>query len=174
MRVEKALPAIISKSQFRQVNKQMRSRAPRTAHPSNLVETTDLDIDDFKPRIRDHRERQQRLEASAEDARSMLSERRVVLDNVETITAYAQEMSEFLMRSELTESRAFVESFVKEVVVSPGNAVVRYSIPMPDDSSLPGRSTQDLALHGPVLFTVKLSGPAWMVDSTLFEWVVAL
>ena len=138
MRVEKALPAIISKSQFRQVNKQMRSRAPRTAHPRNLVETTDLDIDDFKPRIRDHRERQQRLEASAEDGRSMLSERRVVLDNVETITAYAQEMSEFLMPSELTESRAFV----KEVVVSPGNAVVRYCIPMPDDSSLPGRSTQ--------------------------------
>ena len=53
VRVEKALPAIISKSQFRQVNKQMRSRAPRTAHPRNLVETTDLDIDDFKPRIRE-------------------------------------------------------------------------------------------------------------------------
>ena len=31
----------------------------------NLVETTDLDIEDFKPRIRDHRERQERLEASA-------------------------------------------------------------------------------------------------------------
>ncbi len=27
----------------------------------NLVETTDMDIDDFKPRIRDHRERQEQL-----------------------------------------------------------------------------------------------------------------
>ena len=26
----------------------------------NLVETTDMDIDDFKPRIREHRERQER------------------------------------------------------------------------------------------------------------------
>ena len=124
----------------------------------NLVETTDMDIEDFKPRIRDHRERQQRLEAAAEDARSMLSERRVVLDDVETITRHALEMGEFLKTSELTESRAFIESFVKEIVVSPGNAVVRYSIPMPDDSKIPGKDAEDVALHGPVLSTVKLSG----------------
>ena len=124
----------------------------------NLVETTDLDIDDFKPRIRDHRERQQRLEAAAEDARSMLSERRVVLDDVETITRHALDMGEFLKTNELTESRTFIESFVKEIVVSPGNAVVRYSIPMPDDSRIPGKDAEDVALHVPVLSTVKLSG----------------
>ena len=42
----------------------------------DLAETTDLDIDDFKPRIRDHRERQEKLEASAEEARAILSQRR--------------------------------------------------------------------------------------------------
>ena len=41
----------------------------------NLVETADMDVDDFKPRIRDHRERQEQLEA-----RALLSWRRVVLD----------------------------------------------------------------------------------------------
>ena len=54
----------------------------------DLAETTDLDIDDFKPRIRDHRERQERLEATAQEARAILSQRREVLDDVETITAY--------------------------------------------------------------------------------------
>ena len=96
----------------------------------NLVETTDLAVDDFKPRIREHRERQERLEASAAEARSMLSERREVLDDVETITAYAQDLSVFLNESELTERRAFIESFVKEIVVMPGNAVVPYTIPI--------------------------------------------
>ena len=72
----------------------------------DLAETTDLDIDDFKPRIRDHRERQEKLEASAEEARAILSQRREVLDDVETITAYAQDMSVFLNESELTERRA--------------------------------------------------------------------
>ena len=96
----------------------------------DLAETTDLDIDDFKPRIREHRERQERLEATAEEARAMLSQRREVLDDVETITAYALDMSMFLNESELTERRAFIESFVKEVVVMPDNAVVRYTIPI--------------------------------------------
>ena len=117
----------------------------------NLVETTDLDIEDFKPRIRDHRERQERLETSAAEARSMLSERREVLDDVETITSYAQDLSVFLNESELTERRAFIGSFVKEIVVMPGNAVVRYTIPMPDDSPIPGRDAEEMALHSPVL-----------------------
>ena len=125
----------------------------------NLVETTDMDTDDFKPRIRDHRERQERLEATAEEARALLSQRRVVLDDVKTITAYAEDMSEFLNESELTERWAFIESFVKEIVVRPGNAVVRYSIPMPEDSRIPGRVAEEVALHGPVLSTVKYGGP---------------
>ena len=125
----------------------------------NLVETTDLDVDDFKPRIRDHRERQERLEASAAEARSMLSERREVLDDVETIAAYAQDMSVFLNESELTERRAFIESFVKEIVVQPGNALVRYTIPMPQDSPIGGMDAEEVALHAPVLSTVKSGGP---------------
>ena len=104
----------------------------------NLVETTDLAVDDFKPRIREHRERQEKLEASAAEARSMLSERREVLDDVETITAYAQDLSVFLNESELTERRAFIESFVKEIVVMPGNAGVHYTIPTPPDSPIGG------------------------------------
>ena len=125
----------------------------------DLAETIDLDIDDFKPCIRDNRERQERLEASAEEARAMLSQRRVILDDVETITAYAHDLSVFLNESELTERRAFIESFVKEIVVMPGNAVVRYSIPMPDDSPIPGRDAEEVVLHGSVLSTVKLGGP---------------
>ena len=281
VRVEKAFPAIVSKTQFRKVNRQMRSRAPRKAHPRrvgssyllsglvrchscnralsgqdsksgqfsyyvcqslmkrgsgacdaprlnarrfeemviekirtniltdgnirelvklvdeemdgvakeqrvkletveaelsdvrrrlerlyNLVETTDMDIDDFKPRIRDHRERQERLEATAEEARALLSQRRVALDDMQTITAYAEDMSEFLNESELTERRAFIESFVKEIVVRPGNAVVRYSIPMPEDSRIPGGVAEEVALHGPVLSTVKYGGPDWTKSRT--------
>ena len=275
VRVDKAFPAIVSKTQFRKVNRQMRSRAPRKAHPRrvgssyllsglvkcrscsramsgqdskggkfayyvcqslmkrgsgacdcprlnarrfeemvvgkirdnvltesnirelvklvdeemdgiareqhqrletaeseledvrrrldrlyNLAETTDLDIEDFKPRIKDHRERQQRLEATAEEARTMLSQRRVVLDDVETIAAYCQDLSRYLNESELTERRAFIESFVKEIVVQPGGAVVRYTIPMPEDSPIGGRDTEEVTLDDPVLSTVKLGGPA--------------
>ena len=125
----------------------------------NLVETTDMDIDDFRPRIRDHRERQERLEDSAEEARAILAERRSVLDDVNTIAAYAQEMRDFLVESELTERRAFIESFVKEIVVTPDDALMRYTVPMPDDSLIPGRATEKVALNGAVLPSVKSGGP---------------
>ncbi|MDE2941776.1 MAG: hypothetical protein OXP10_05485, partial [Chloroflexota bacterium] len=103
-------------------------------------------------------ERQEKLEASAVEARAMLSQRREVLDDVETITAYAQDLSVFLNKSELTERRAFIESFVKEIVVMPGNALLRYSIPMPEDAPIGGRDAEEVALHAPVLSTVKSGG----------------
>ena len=132
----------------------------------DLAETTDLNIDDFKPRIRDHRERQEKLETAAAEARAMLSQRRELLDDVETIAAYAQDMSVFLNESELTERRAFIESFVKEIVVQPGNALVRYTIPMPQDSPIGGMDAEEVALHAPVLSTVKSGGPDWTKSRT--------
>ncbi|MDE2843699.1 MAG: hypothetical protein OXN21_09975, partial [Chloroflexota bacterium] len=117
-----------------------------------------LDVDDFMPRIREHRERQQKLEETAEDARLMMSQRRVVLDDVETITAYCEDLSGYLRESELTERRAFIESFVREIVVEPGGAMVRYTIPMPEDSPIGGKDTEEMALHSPVLSSVKSGG----------------
>ena len=96
----------------------------------NLVETTPVDMADFTPRIRQHRDRQERLEYSAEQARAALAQRRKVLDDVNTIAAYAKDMRDFLNESELTERRAFIKSFVKEIVVMPDDALVRYTKPL--------------------------------------------
>ena len=124
----------------------------------HFFESTDIDMADASARIREHRDRQERLEDAPADDRAILSQRRAVLDDVNTIATYAQDMSEFLKESELTERRAFIETFVKEIVVVPGNALMRYTIPMPDDSQIPGRSAEEMALNGSVLSTVKSGG----------------
>ena len=124
----------------------------------HFVETTDIDMADASDRIKEHRKRQERLEDAAADARAILSQRRAVLDDVNTIAAYAQDMSEFLNESELTERRVFIETFVKDIVVMPGDALMRYTIPMPDDSPIPGRNAEEMALNGSVLSTVKNGG----------------
>ncbi len=67
-------------------------------------------------------------------------------------------MDDFLDRSELTERRAFIESFVREVVVMPGAALVRYAIPMPDDGPIPGRVTERVALDGSALPAILIDG----------------
>ena len=138
-----------------------------------LVETTDIDMADASARIREHRDRQERLEDLAADARAILSQRRAALDDVETIAAYAQDMSDFLKTSELTERRAFIETFVKEIVVVPGNALMRYTIPMPEDSRIPGGNAEDMALDGSVLSTVKNGGPA-KTELRTFRWEVCI
>ena len=127
-----------------------------------VIENSDIEMADASHRIKEHRERQQRLETAAEEARAGLSERRTVLDDVQTITAYAQEMSEFLQTSEITETRAFVRSFVKAILVKPGRATIHYTIPTPPDSPIGGADAAEVALSGRVMSTVKSGGPGWI------------
>ncbi|MXW23559.1 MAG: hypothetical protein F4Z96_02600 [Chloroflexi bacterium] len=120
----------------------------------HAVETSDLEINDILPRLRLHQESQERLETAAEDARSNLSERRALLDSADVIAAFAREMSEFLRTSELTESKAFIRSFVKEIAVRPGTATIRYTIPTPPDSPIGGRDAAEVELPEGVRSTV--------------------
>ena len=112
----------------------------------HAVETSDLEVNDILPRLRQHQESQERLEAAAEETRRSLAERRAVLDSAEVIAAFAREMSEFLRTSELTESKAFIRSFVKEIAVQPGTATIRYTIPTPPDSPIGGRDAAEVEL----------------------------
>ena len=69
------------------------------------IETTDTAMADASDRIREHRERQERLEYFAEQARADLAQRRKVLDNVNTIAAYAKDMKDFLNESRVDRSQ---------------------------------------------------------------------
>ena len=141
----------------------------------NALETSNIDVAEASERINEHRERKERLEDAAADARAVLSERRAYLDDVNTIAAYAQDMRDFLEESELTERRAFIESFVKEIMVIPGDALIRYTVPMPDDSFLAGRASEKVALDASVLSTVHVGPPNWIKSRTFrIRFAVAL
>ena len=140
----------------------------------HFIETSDAVMADASDRIREHRERQERLEYFAEQARAVLAQRRKVLDDANTIAAYAKNMKDFLKESELTERRAFIQSFIKEIVVVPGDALLRYTVPMPDDSLIPGRAAEKVTLPVPVLSTLPDGGPDLTVDSTIFEMWMGL
>ena len=128
----------------------------------HVIETTDIEMADASDRIREHRGRKEKLETAAEEARALLSKRRVMLDSADVIAAFAEEMSEFLKTSELTQTRAFVHSFVKEIEVKPGKAAIVYSIPTPEDSPMGGASAAEVALNGGVRSSVRHGGPSWI------------
>ncbi len=117
----------------------------------HVIETTDRDVADAAERIREHRERRERLEDTAADARAIISQRRTVRDDVEAVAASAQDIGRFLRESGMRERRAFVRNFVREVAVRPGSALVRYTFPMPEDSPIAGRNAEEMALDGSVL-----------------------
>ncbi len=116
----------------------------------HFVESTDLDMADASERILEHRHRREQLEAAAEEARAVLSQRRELLDSADIIAAFAKDMSEFLKTGELTETKSFVRSFVKEVLVRPGGATIVYTIPTPEDSPIGGADAAEIALNGGV------------------------
>ena len=123
----------------------VRRRLDRLYH---FVETSDDDLAQNLTRIKANKERQKRLEDSATEASAILSQRRAVRGNLETIMVRAQDMHEFLKESELSERRAFAETFVKDIVVMPVKAVIRYKVPMPDDSHTPGAESEEVLLDG--------------------------
>ena len=72
-------------------------------------------------------------------------------------------MKDFRQERELTAPRAFIESFVKEIMVIPGDALIRYTLPTPDDSLLAGQASEKVALDASVLSTVHVS-PPWKTE----------
>ena len=131
----------------------------------HFVESTDLDMADASERILEHRHRREQLEAAAEDARDVLSQRRELLDSADTIAAFAADMSQFLRTSELTETKAFVRSFVREVLVRPGGATIVYAIPTPEDSPIGGADAADIALNAGVR-SIRYGGGRWWTRTT--------
>ena len=67
-------------------------------------------------------------------------------------------MNEFLKTSELTQTRAFVYSFVKEIEVKPGKAAIVYSMPTREDSPIGGADAAEIAPNGRVRSSVRHGG----------------
>ena len=75
----------------------------------------------------------------------------------------------------LAETKAFVHSFIREIQVKPGKAVIIYLMPTPGDSPLGRADYAEIAINGGVRKSVRHGGPEWKVDGTVFEmWLGGL
>ena len=83
------------------------------------------------PRIHQLRYRQEKLQARKIQVESLMSDRRVDLANLETVTHYVDDLRNLLPESSLPERRAFIRSFVKELKVTGDEVVLTYTMPLP-------------------------------------------
>ena len=123
-----------------------------------VIETTDLEVADASDRIKAHKQRREQLELAAAEARKALAARRQLLDSAEVIAEFAAEMSEFLLTSEITETKAFIRTFVKRITVRPGRAVIHYPIPMPQDSLIGRSDSAEVGFGDRVLSSGRVGG----------------
>ena len=130
-----------------------------------MVETTDLEMSDAAERIREHKRRKEQLHGAAGTARRTLADRRQLLDSEDMIAAFAEEMREFLLTSELTETRAFLRTFIQRIEVRPGRAVIHYTIPLPEDSPIGPSDRAEVGLGDGVRKSVRVGGPGWIRTS---------
>ena len=113
------------------------------------------------------------MEAARDDDATQLEQRRVELPTTEEIKGYVADFREFLQEGTFPERKALIRNFVEGIEVVGDEATLTYTIPMPDDSPMSGRDAEEMALHSPVLSTVKFGGPTCTVLRT-FRWEVTL
>ena len=118
----------------------------RPGRYQDLMETTNDDQADTLLQVNDLRDRRRRLEAPAAEAAGILSRIRVAGYDVEAIVADPQELNDLLSKSEPSERRGFVEAFVEEIVMGPGQMKMYYTMPMPEDSRTAGMKAEEVAI----------------------------
>ena len=119
----------------------------------DAIETGKLNLDDLVLRIRELRSRQDQLQARRIEIESHMSDRKVELADLETISGYVNDLHDLLKEGSLAERRSFIRSFVREVTVTGDEVVLNYTMPLLSDNITIGKEG--------VLPTVQYGGRYW-------------
>lgn len=130
----------------------------RPARILSAIETTDIEMPGAKEANKEYVKRRVKLEVAAEEARALLKDRRRFLVSADTSATFTQELREVLRGSELIERRGRHRALATELVEMPGDALVRYTIPLPDDRRMLGGNSETLALDSSTLSAVERGG----------------
>ena len=118
-----------------------------------MLKAGKINLDDLAPRIHDLRNRQEKLQARRVHIESFLSDRRVELASPEIVKSYVDDLCNLLNNSSLSERKAFIRSFVREVRVTGTKVLLSYNIPLSAGSASP-----ETLVVPPI---VHYGGPFW-------------
>ena len=119
----------------------------------DAIETGNIKLDDLAPRIHELRDQQEKLQARRAQIDNFLSDRRVELASPEIVSLYINDLRNLLNNSSLSERKAFIRSFVKEVKVTGDDVLLTYTMPL-----TPGGISEE---NVGVLSTVQYGGRYW-------------
>ncbi len=118
------------------------------------LETSELTLEVLSPRILSLRQREEQLEAARDDAERQLEQRRVELPTTEEIKEYVADFRDFLEEGTIPECKTLIRNFVEGIEVNGDEAVLTYTIPMPNDGvTSESASVLDFVKSGPLVGT---------------------
>ena len=132
------------------------------------LETSELTLEVLSPRIFSLRHREEQLEAAREAAATQLEQRRVELPTSEEIKEYVSDFREFLKEGTFPERKALIRNFVEGIEVTGDEAVLTYTIPMPNDGvTSESAAVLDFVQSGPPKRnrTWAAGGPTILLDN---------
>ena len=92
-----------------------------------MILASKLGLDDLAPRIHDLKQRQDKLQLARNEVAERVRGRKKELVDLATVQAYAEDLRTVLSEGSLTERKPFV----RQVIVAPDEAVIRYPMPLP-------------------------------------------
>ena len=103
----------------------------RLARHYDALETGKLGLDDLAPIIRELKARQEEISKARvllEAERTLHGVRHV---DTELVKSYAADLRSLLAEGDITQSKAFLRSFIQKIVINGDKATIYYKLPMP-------------------------------------------
>jgi site-specific DNA recombinase len=140
-------------SEIRTIDGAIVDVAARLVRLYDALETGKISIDLLSPRIRELKERQDKLQERKGELQMLMTGEKAEVATQQEVTKCAADFKELLQEGSLAEKKAFVRSFVDEVRVTGEHVLVNYRLP----TSLPKPGME----KNPVLDIVRYGGPLW-------------
>ena len=137
-------------TEIRTIDSPIVDAAARLVRLYDALETGKISIALLAPRIRELKERQDKLQARKDELHMLLTGEKAEVATQQEVAECAADFKKLLQEGSLVEKKAFVRSFVNEVRVTGEQVLVNYTVPM----SLPKLKDE----KNPVLDIVRYGG----------------
>jgi len=138
-------------TEIRTIDSAIVDGAARLVRLYDALETGKISIDLLAPRIRELKERQDKLQGRKDELHMLLTGEKAGVATQQEVAECAADFKKLLQEGSLVEKKAFVRSFVNEVRVTGEQVLVNYTVPM----SPPKLKDE----KNPVLDIVRYGGP---------------
>ncbi|MYC37605.1 MAG: recombinase family protein [Chloroflexi bacterium] len=151
------------------INSELYDVETRLENLYQALETQQLPIEVLSPRILSLKSRQDQLTAAREEAEFQLEQRRAELPTSKEIKGYVADFRALFQDGTFPERKALIRNFVQGIEIAEDEAVLTYTIPMPQDGvTKESASVLDFVQSGPPDLTVDSTGECKAISSASF------